>query len=588
MKSAIQKKKKLYSETVAWASTACLALGAVHFSTQSAYAQAVPDIQRESLDQERRAAQRQEQQKQQQSTARDVFLTDAPTKKSPRLPEAESPCFEVQTLVFQSNDAEQFDWLIAHADGHTLLAPADPAQGKCLGAQGIQTVIDRLQNALIERGFVTSRVLATPQNLQAGTLTLTIATGRVNGLRWSEGTNTTISQWNAVPARQGDVLNLRDIEQALENLKRVPTAEADIQIAPAREPGYSDLVISYQQAKTWRLALGMDDSGLRNTGKYLGNFTYSLDNPLGLSDLFYTTINHGLGGADAGPRGTHGVIVHYSVPFRYWTWAATLSTNRYHQTVAGANQDYLYSGTSQTLDFKLSHIVQRDSAGKTTASLKAFQRRSNNYIDDTEVQAQQRIVSGLEATLGHRRMIGATTVEGSLTYRQGIGAWGALPAPEEAFDEGTSRMKLVLADLSLTHPFKLWGQDSSYALALRGQNNQTPLTPQDRFAIGGRYTVRGFDGINVLSAEKGWLVRNDLTLSLSPTLQTYIGLDSGHVSGPSAANLVGKNLSGAVMGAKGTLWQKLQYDIFVGQALRKPQQFKTASTSAGFSLYLAY
>lgn len=460
-------------------------------------------IQRESLDQERRASQRQEQQKQRQSTARDVFQTDTPAHKSARRLEAETPCFEVQTLQLKSDVAEPFDWLMAHADGHTLLTPADPVQGKCLGAQGIQTVIDRLQSALIEQGYVTSRVLASAQNLQTGTLTLNVLTGRVNQLRWREGTNTATRLWNAVPARQGDVLNLRDIEQALENLKRVPTAEADIQIAPAREPGYSDLVISYQQTKTWRLALGMDDSGVRNTGKYLGNFTYSLDNPLGLSVLFYTTFNQGLGGADVGPRGTHGFIVHYSLPWRYWTWAVNLSANRYHQTVAGANQDYLYSGTSQTLDFKLSRILQRDGAGKTTASLKAFQRRSNNYIDDTEVLAQQRIVSGLDATLGHRRMIGATTVEGNLSYRQGLVAWGALPAPEEAFGEGTSRMKLVLADVALTHPFKLWAQDSIYALVLRGQNNHTPLTPQDRFAIGGRYTIRGFDGINVLSAEKG-------------------------------------------------------------------------------------
>lgn len=585
MKLAVLEQIRLFSEAVASVSRWSLGVGLASFAVQSTYAQVLPDIQRESLDQERRASQRQDQQKQQQNIGRDVFLTDSPTKTFLRLPEAEKPCFEVQTLTVESDGAEYFDWLTSYADGRSVLEQADPVQGKCLGGQGIQTIIDRLQNALIERGFVTSRVLATSQNLQAGTLKLTVVTGRVNGFRWREDSTSPAEYWNAVPARQGGVLNLRDIEQALENFKRVPTVEADIQIAPAREPGYSDLVISYQQAKAWRLAAGMDDSGLKNTGKYLGNVTYSLDNPLGLSDLLYATLNHDLGGADAGPRGTHGFIVHYSVPYRYWTLATTLSTNRYHQTVAGANQDYLYRGTSQTLDFKLSRVIQRDNAGKTTASLKAFQRRSNNYIDDTEVQAQQRIVSGLEATIGHRRMIGATTVEGNFSYRQGIGAWGAMPAPEEPFGEGTSRMKLMLADLSLMHRFKVWGQDTSYALTLRGQNNRTALTPQDRFAIGGRYTVRGFDGINDLSAEKGWLMRNDFTWNLSQTLQPYIGLDSGHVSGQSAANLVGQDLSGAVIGAKGTLWQKLQYDIFVGQPLRKPTQFKTASTSAGFSLY---
>ncbi len=41
-----------------------------------------------------------------------------------------------------------------------------------------------------------------------------------------------------------------------------------------------------------------------------------------------------------------------------------------------------------------------------------------------------------------------------------------------------------------------------------------PLITQDRFSIGGRYTVRGFDGETTLIGERGWLLRNDLGLSL--------------------------------------------------------------------------
>lgn len=53
----------------------------------------------------------------------------------------------------------------------------------------------------------------------------------------------------ALPARPGDILNLRDIEQALENFKRVPTAEADIEIVPGEQPGESDLLIKWRQAR---------------------------------------------------------------------------------------------------------------------------------------------------------------------------------------------------------------------------------------------------------------------------------------------------------------------------------------------------
>lgn len=96
-----------------------------------------------------------------------------------------------------------------------------------------------------------------------------------------------------------------------------------------------------------------------------------------------------------------------------------------------------------------------------------------------------------------------------------IGGFGARPASKEiAFSrdetlslEGTSRLKLYAAEISVNAPFKLKISDSEqrfhYPGLVRAQWNRTPLTPQDRFAIGGRYTVRGFDGETSLMGERG-------------------------------------------------------------------------------------
>ena len=166
----------------------------------------------------------------------------------------------------------------------------------------------------------------------------------------------------------------------------------------------------------------------------------------------------------------------------------------------------------------------------------------------------------------------------------GTGAFGSLPAPEEAFGEGTSRPKILTADAQFALPFSLGSQQMRYLGVLRGQWNQTPLIPQDRFSIGGRYTVRGFDGESVLLAERGWLVRNDLGLALGPSGQElYLGVDYGEVDGPSSEFLLGKRLAGAVIGLRGA-FKGLSYDVFVGQPIAKPQGFRTASTTAGFNI----
>jgi hemolysin activation/secretion protein len=540
---------------------------------------AVADDQEQLRQQARQRAQREQLQR-----APDVRLeSPVADPAQARLADSETPCFSIRHIVLQGDRAAQFEWALAAAS-----PPDDPAVGRCLGVNGINLVMKRVQNALIAEGFVTSRVLAEAQHLNTGTLALTLLPGRISAIRFAPGSASRARMGNAMPARTGDLLNLRDLEQGLENFKRLPSADADIQIVPGAQPGQSDVVVRWQQARPWRLNLAVDDSGSKATGKYLGGVTLALDNPLQLNDLFYVSANHDLNDGSAGNKGTHGYTAHYSVPYGYWLLAVTASEYTYHQTVAGINQAYVYSGDSQTGEIRLSRLVYRDAVRKTSVSLRGWTRASKNFIDDTEIAIQRRRTAGWEAALGYREFIGAATLDLNVAYRRGTGAIDALAAPEEAAGDGTSRLKLISADAQLAVPFTLAGQALRYSGNWRAQWNRTPLVPQDRFAIGGRYSVRGFDGETLLSAERGWLIRNELGLLLGASGQmAYVGLDHGEVGGSAVALLAGRRLTGAVLGLRGG-YQTLDYDIFVGQPVNKPQGFKTASTTAGFNLSWSY
>ena len=56
--------------------------------------------------------------------------------------------------------------------------------------------------------------------------------------------------------------------------------------------------------------------------------------------------------------------------------STTASANDYHQSVAGASQTYLYSGESSNYEAKLSRLVFRDAANKTTLSLRGYRALS--------------------------------------------------------------------------------------------------------------------------------------------------------------------------------------------------------------------
>jgi hemolysin activation/secretion protein len=498
-----------------------------------------------------------------------------------RLPAGEASCQRIEKILIEGGSSSHWDWILKSLDG---IKGDDSPLNRCLGANSIALLLKRGQNALVAKGLITSRLLAQQQDLKTGQLTLTLVLGRIGTIRFADQAGSHASYTNALPAAVGDVLNLRDIEQALENFKRVPTAEADIKIEPSTKPGESDLVIEWKQTKSVRYSASLDDSGSDTTGKRQASATLSYDNPLGLSDLLYLTLNHDAGGGKGlSPKGTQGATMYYSVPMGYWSASSTVSYNTYKQTVAGASEDYLYSGKSSNAEIKLSRIIYRDATNKTTVATRLYRRGSQNFIEDTEVEVQRRITSGVELSVGHRLFLGGSTLEGQLTYKQGLKLFGSLPAPEEAFDEGTSQFRIISLDASLSTPFNVGDQKFKFDSAVKVQSNRTPLIAQDRFSIGSRYTVRGFDGKTSLAAEKGVLLQNTLNWTIPNVgADIYLGVDYGRVSGPATEKLVGTSLIGAVLGMRGN-FKNLSYDVFVGRPVRKPNELEVGRV-VGFSL----
>lgn len=512
------------------------------------------------------------------------------------LPQDEKPCFAIRSIKLNGDQAQRFQFALNKAINQSKFKP-----GLCLGSNGINYIMTLAQNAVIDRGYTTTRILASPQDLSTGELVLTVIPGRIHEIRYNldNADQTHVNRirriQNEFPARSGDILNLRDLEQGLENLKRVPTVEADIQIVPAEAPNESDVVVSWSQRKVpVRISFNADDSGSHATGRYQGGVTLSVDNPLGLSDLFYVNYNHDLGSKDStvdidGNRtgsGTHGYSLHYSVPVGNWLIAFNQNYYRYHQAIAGYNQNYDYNGSSENTDLGITRMIYRNSHRKIDVSARIWRRKSHNYIDDAEIEVQRRHTAGWAIGLNHQEYLGNAILNLSAGYKRGTGADHSLRAAEEEFGEGTSRMEIITLDASLMKPFRVGKYNFSYDTSFHGQWNKTPLITQDQVSIGGRYTVRGFDGELTLMGEQGWYWNNNLNWQYLPGHQVYAGIDVGHITGRTSEMQLGKTLAGTVLGFKGQIkaggnWY---YDVFMGKPIYKPQHFRTDRTTFGFNL----
>lgn len=490
----------------------------------------------------------------------------------------ETPCFQIKQTELKGADALPH-WL-------PLQKIANGAVGHCLGAKGINLLMSTLQNRLVDHGYVTTRVLAPSQDLKSGILRLVVIPGVVRHVRLTPDSDDYIQLYSSFPAHEGSLLDLRDIEQGLENMQRLPGVQADMEIVPGEQPGESDILITRKQDKYWRLGFSLDDSGTRSTGRYLGGITFSLDNPFSLSDLLYVSATHNF--PHYGGKGSKNYTAHYSVPFGYWQFSVTASDYDYHQTVAGAVEDYQYSGESQNLGMQLSRVLHRNGTQKTVLTYDVQARRSRNYINDTEIQVQRRQTAAWRLGLQHRHYISQATLDAGVSWQRGTRWFGAQPAPEEIFGEATALSKILQMNASFNLPFTLAEQPFSYSFRYQRQLSNTPLTPQEQFAIGNRWTVRGFDGERTLNASNGWYIRNDLAWRTPlPEQELYLGMDYGEVGGAGSEYLVGRHLAGGVVGLRGQLFST-DYDVFIGRPFSKPAGFMTSDVTAGFNLFLNF
>ncbi|TCP94917.1 hemolysin activation/secretion protein [Cricetibacter osteomyelitidis] len=520
---------------------------------------------------------------------------DVSTEKITALPANESPCYPIHQILLSDYSTDktlkpsQFYRALNKAIYQLKLKLPH-----CFGGEGLGVLMKQIQNNIIERGYVTTRVVAGEQDLTQGVFHLTVIPGKVRHTIVADASRvpwfSKLTAKTATTFSQGDVLNVRDIEQSLENLKRVPTADANIEILPSEnseQVGESDIKITYQQRFPFRLNLSLDDSGSKSTGKWQGSAVLSWDNLFSANDLFYGSFTHSLKRHtdDDGRRATQNYGFNYSIPFGYWTLSASLYKTRYHQEVFAAfNNSYIYAGRSEYTNVNLAYLLYRDAVRKTTVSGGFWSRHSQNYIDDAEIDVQRRRMAGWQLNLSHIEYIDTATLKLSGGFKWGTGARRAMSAPEEREGKGTSRPQIFTVAIEFNYPFNIGNQPWVFNTDWSAQWNKTALIQQDRFSIGGRYTVRGFDGELTLSGERGWLWRNELSWNVANKGQwIYFALDGGRVMGRDEDMRLGHHLMGAALGLRGG-WKHIYYDVFIGRPISKPSGFRTSNTVTGFNI----
>ncbi|AXK65719.1 ShlB/FhaC/HecB family hemolysin secretion/activation protein [Burkholderia sp. IDO3] len=547
---------------------------------------------RANAEQDRQAQQQRDAQQRDAAVRAPSVRSEVPKVETyPAIP-SEQPCFRIDRFALDVPDSLPD---AAKAQGASAL-PIDRFAfarewlghyaGQCVGKQGVDTIVKGLSREILVRGYITTRVLLPEQDLATGTLKLALVPGTIRHVRFAD--EKLRGTWKtAFPTRDGDLLNLRDLEQGLEQMKRVTSQDVSMQIVPADVPGESDVVLDVKRGKPWTVVASIDNSGTRATGRLQGNLSIGIDNPLGLNDVFNVGVSQDLEFGDK-RLGSHGWNGFYSIPWGYWTATLSAYTNTYYQQIAGVNQTFVASGNSKTLDFKLARVLLRSQNDVFGGYFRLTRRFGESFIEDTEITQQRRNNTVIEFGLTDRHYFDGAQFDGTLAYRQGVGGFGARDDILAAGGGPTYRYRMAVLDANLSVPFAIAKQPFRYVTSIHGQYTGNTLYYIDDVTIGSRYTVRGFDGETMLAAARGLYWRNELQMPIGQTGQAiYAGLDYGRVWGPQPVVLVGTQLAGAVVGVKGSVATRLGaygYDLFAGTPVYKPSGFPTARVTVGFQL----
>lgn len=501
--------------------------------SQTASAALLSPADRDSIEQQQQQLLRQNQQQ------RDALEQVQPLQKptTPATPGAlKGPCFTIQRIVLDGAT------LIDERQQQKLFAPW---QGECLDMARINELTNSISDWYISRGYITSRAFLTEQDLRSGELHLFVLEGRLEKIRMDNAPARELAM--TFPGLEGKILNLRDIEQGMEQINRTRTTPVQIEILPGTQRGWSVVHLTATPEFPLRGAVSFDNSGQKSTGVGQINGSLTGNNLLGLADSWF--VSGGRSSAFSNSKDAQNVAAGVSIPYGYSLLDYSYSWNNYLSTID--NNGYLWrsSGDTETHRVNLSHVLFRNGDIKTGVSVGLSHRINRNYLDDVLLQSSSRKLTSLLFGLNHTQKILGGVATFNPTFSRGM-PWF------DAQSDGNQNGDLPKAE------FRKWSLNGSYQrpvandlwwlASVYGQWTPDRLYGSERMTIGGESSVRGFKEQSI-SGDNGAYWRNELnytlfTLPVIGQVSTLVALDGGWLHSDKLDSYAGGTLWGTAAG----------------------------------------
>lgn len=447
---------------------------------------------------------------------------------------------------------------IIEVKGNTILSKnkIENLKKKYVGKRGGKNVINfvkELENLYLEKGYITTRVKIDIENsnFEAGKIQCIVIEGYIENIVMNgESNNSKI--FASFPTKEKEVLNIKDLDQGIDNLNSISANNAKLDILAGENLGGSIIDIKNETSKKISAAVNYNNLGQKSTGEERIKLALTIEDFLGINDSFTGSYQRKLG-RNKKYNDNENFSFYYRIPFKYWEFSIIKDQSEYKNTITGLGQSYKSTGISKNMNYSLRRVIHRNEVGKTTLGLTLTNKETKNYIDDEKLILSSRKLSVLKLDIGHQRRLFNGMFFGEIAYYEGLKRFGAERDDWEYKDSTSPKAQFqkYTMDINWYKPFKINNQNFSYRFSFSGQYSDDILYSSEKMSIGDDTTVRGFKE-NSIMGDKGIYIRNELAYNYN-FLEPFIAFDIGRVKDVTKDEYYekyGTELSGASIGVR--------------------------------------
>lgn len=513
----------------------------------------------------------------------DVFLQDAFSQQpiSTDL-QSDTTCFDISSVNVEG--VVIFSPEVIHGITHRYI-------NRCLTLPHINNLVAELSNLYLESGYVTSRAYIVEQDLSDGTLDLVVLEGFIEGIQSQEYSLSETQLSLAFPVSSSEKLNIRDLEQGLENLNRLGQNKATLAMEPGTEQGGTIVGIQNQTQSNWRGSIGLNNTGVETTGEYQADANLIYENLFGLNDSLIATVSSNVGEHELPVSKSRSYSLVASVPVGYWQFGLSNSYFEYEQSVIGTEVNFLTHGTSFNSTLSADYTFYRDQAEKLQFSLAFTRKESRNYIEDVFLETSSRTLYVWDAAATYIHHYPAGSLDATFHINKSVPWWDA--KRELAVAENDFQFTKYVADVGFSSKFSVLEHPVQMRNSLHLLYAPQEILVSEGVNVGGRYSVRGFSQ-GGLSGFRGGYLRTDLYSALPWQLpfglnaQLHLGVDVGASNAPKfAARKHSEWVSGAIVGLQ-FYYRSLSLNFSYARALHSPDYLNAQEQEIDFSLRLGF